>query len=81
MPRPGGLQHLVVGALLDLVDYLAVGLVPILGDIVDLIGVAYFWRVLGPVSLAGLLEAVPGMDVLPTFTALGAYAYMTGGRR
>jgi hypothetical protein len=81
MAGPGGFQHIVVGALLDLVDYLAVGLAPILGDIVDLIGVAYFWRVLGPVSLSGLLEVVPGMDVLPTFTALGAYAYMTGGRR
>jgi len=73
-------QPVIVGAFLDILDYLLVGFIPILGDIVDLIGVAYFWRALGPVSLAGLVELLPGLDILPTYTALGVLAY-TGAVR
>jgi len=81
MAERGAFRHIIVGLLLDIFDWLGMGLIPVLADIVDLIGVAYFYRVLGPVSLAGLIELVPMLDTLPTFTAMGAYAYMTGGRR
>jgi len=77
----GGFRHVVVGLLLDSVDWLGFGAIPVIGDIIDLVGVAYFWRVLGPIALAGLIELIPVADILPTYTALGVYAYMRGGRR
>ncbi|MEM1949381.1 MAG: hypothetical protein QXY50_02815 [Candidatus Caldarchaeum sp.] len=75
------IQPVVVGVLLDLLDWIGVGLIPLLADIADLVGVAYFYRLLGPAALAGLLELVPLLDTLPTFTALGIYTYMRGGAR
>ncbi|MEM1944083.1 MAG: hypothetical protein QXJ55_08105 [Candidatus Caldarchaeum sp.] len=74
------LAPIVAGVLLDLFDWLLIGSVPVLGDAVDLIGVAYFWRQLGPAALAGLLELVPLLDGLPTFTALGVLTYLREDR-
>ncbi len=76
-----GIQPLIIGAFLDVLDYILIGSIPIIGDIVDLIGVAYFWRVLGPFSLAGLIELMPAFDILPTYTFLGILAYLGVGRR
>lgn len=50
------------------------GLAPGLGDIVDLAGMLYFLKVLGPVGAASALELIPLADVLPTNLALGFYA-------
>ena len=65
---------LAVGALLDIIDWLAVGFIPILGDIIDIAGSVYFYKMLGPLGAAGLIELIPGLDILPTFTLLGAAA-------
>ena len=66
--------HITVGFALDVIDFLGIGLIPILGDVVDVIGALYFYRFVGVLSLAGLVEIIPLFDILPTFTALGIYA-------
>lgn len=71
---------IAAGLLLDVFDWLLVGAVPVLGDVVDLIGIAYFWKHLGPMALVGLLELVPLLDGLPTFTALGVLTYLREDR-
>ena len=70
---------LFVGVLLDLPDFLLAGLLPIIGDIIDVIGTFYFYRVLGPAGLVGAVELIPGIDILPTYTALGVYAVLKKG--
>jgi len=64
---------------LDVFDWAAVGMVPILGDIIDLIGTAYWFKVLGPIGLATAIELIPGADILPTNLALGIYADSKAG--
>ena len=68
------IKHLLVGFMLDLPDFLGFGLIPVVGDIIDILGIAYFYRVLGPTALAAALELIPGFDILPSYTALGLYA-------
>ena len=68
------LPHFIVGLLFDVVDWLVLGFMPILGDLVDLAAAAYFTHVLGPVGLTSALELVPFADFLPTNILLGLYA-------
>jgi hypothetical protein len=71
--------HLAVGFAFDLFDWLIVGLTPILGDLVDILAAVYFYRAVGLIAVSGLIELIPGVDVLPTWTAIGLYASMKGG--
>ena len=68
------IKHTLVGLALDAVDWLGLGLIPILADAIDLVGTVYFTKVVGLAGLAGLIELIPLADVLPTYTALGIYA-------
>lgn len=65
---------LLIGLALDLVDWFVVGLIPILGDAVDVIGIAIMYRYAGAVAVAGAVELIPLADILPTFIAIGLYA-------
>ena len=69
-------RHTLVGLLLDVVDWLVVGLVPFLDAIIDLFGAWYFYRILGPAGLASLLELFPMADIFPTNLMLGILADM-----
>ena len=73
--------HIAVGVAFDVIDFLGIGLIPILGDVVDVIGALYFYRFVGVLGLAGLVEIIPLFDILPTFTALGIYAAIKEKRR
>jgi len=68
------LTPVLVGVLLDLLDWLGWGMIPLLCDIVDALGIYYYWKVekLDVVAALGAVELFPGLDVLPTFTALGS---------
>ena len=66
--------HIAVGAAFDAIDFLGLGLIPILGDVLDVVAALYFYRFVGIVGLAGLVELIPLADILPTWTALGIYA-------
>ena len=70
------LRPILAGFFLDLVDWLALGLAPFLGDLIDLLGIVYFAKVEGLdyKALLGGVEFIPAVDILPTFTALGLYA-------
>lgn len=72
------INHLIIGIALDVFDYIGFGMIPFLADIVDMIGLVYFWRILGPSSLIAAVEFIPLLDGLPMFTALGAYSYLRG---
>ena len=68
------LHHTLVGLLLDVLDWLGLGLIPGIGGLIDTAGTAYFLKVLGPVGAASALELVPFADMLPVNIALGLYA-------
>ena len=69
--------HLIVGILLDAVDYILIGMIPGLGDVVDAVGILYFCFFLGPLGVAPAIELVPGLDILPTNMITGFYAFMS----
>jgi len=73
------MKHTLIGLLLDIPDWLAIGSIPIIADILDIIGTVYFTKVLGPAGISGVIELIPLADLLPTFTALGLYADMKKG--
>jgi hypothetical protein len=59
---------LFIAILLDLFDFLIVGLIPGLGDIADIIGIAVLFPLIGPASLLGVFEFIPIIgDLSPTF--------------
>lgn len=66
--------HIAVGVAFDVIDFLGLGLIPILGDALDVVAALYFYKFLGIVGLVGLVELIPLADILPTWTALGIYA-------
>lgn len=68
------IRHTLVGIVLDGLDYLALGLLPVMGDIIDVIGAIYFFKVLGPIGLVSAVELMPMADVLPTNIFLGLWA-------
>ena len=65
---------LAIGIALDVFDWLGVGLVPILGDVVDVAGTLYFAKVIGPIGFGGFLEIIPLADILPIFSLFGVIA-------
>ena len=67
-------RYSVIGFLLDLFDWMLIGMIPGIGDLADLVA-AWFWtRKLGAVGLLSALELVPAVDVLPLNTVLGIAA-------
>jgi len=64
----------LIGVLLDLFDYMVLGFLPIVGDLVDGVAALYWLKVLGPLGLIAAVELIPLADVLPTNIVLGLYA-------
>ena len=65
---------LIIALIADLADYGVMGL-PIVGDALDLVVGLLLWLVLrSPFVALGLLELVPGVDVLPTWLGATVYA-------
>jgi hypothetical protein len=65
-----------VGLCFDIVDWVIIGLIPIVFDVFDFLCGLYWYTKVGAVGLASLIEVIPGLDVLPTNIALGVYAGM-----
>jgi len=60
---------LFIAVLLDLADWGIVGLIPILGDVFDIIGIAILFPFIGVYSLLGVVEFIPILgDLTPSFT-------------
>ena len=67
--------HTFIGFLFDIVDWALVGLIPIVGDVLDAVATFYWALVLGPIGLTAAVEFIPfGADLLPTNIVLGLYA-------
>ena len=73
--------HIAVGVAFDAIDFLGIGLIPIVGDVIDVVAALYFYKFVGLVGLTGLVELIPLVDILPTWTALGIYAAIKEKRR
>jgi len=56
-------------------------MIPVLGDLVDVVASLYWFKKLGPIGLAALIELVPMLDLLPTNLALGYMADQKGGKK
>lgn len=67
-----------VGFLFDLADWLCIGLIPGIGELLDVIAIIVWWRILGPVALIDAIELIPAVDLLPTNVAFGVYADSNG---
>ncbi len=60
----------------DVLDIMGVGSVPVIGDAIDVATSALLWGTLGTrYTLPTALELIPGMDVLPIYTATVSWAY------
>ena len=68
------MRHTLVGLALDIIDWVLIGFIPGLGDVVDALGAIYFYKQLGIVGALPIVEVIPGFDILPTNTAMGIYA-------
>ena len=78
----GELARLIFCLSLDIAEYfIKILLVPVLGDVLDLIGIAACLIMFGWVSLISALELVPYMDVLPIFTLTWVTWYYLKGKR
>lgn len=69
-----GIPHTFIGLVFDGLDMIGIGLIPGIGDVIDLIGTAYFLRALGPEGVTAAIEVFPAWDILPINIALGIYA-------
>ena len=60
-----------IGLALDMFDWLGIGMIPGLGDIVDVAATFFWMSKLGPLGLIEAIECIPGVDLLPTNVILG----------
>lgn len=68
-------RYTLIGFVLDVFDWIGIGMIPVVADIVD-IGAAIFWTVKlkNPLGLVAGIELIPLVDILPTNIAIGYYA-------
>lgn len=61
----------------DIIDYTGAGMIPLAGDVIDIISTAALYPVAGPmIDLLTLSELIPGIDALPVHTAALVAAYL-----
>ena len=67
-----GMRNAYIAAgILDLIDYLVIGFIPIAGDAADIAGIlAMHFITKNPLYITGLVEIIPGADILPTNLAI-----------
>ena len=76
------LLFLSVCIILDVSEYmLAILLLPLFGDFLDLAGIVASFLMFGWVGLFALVELVPGADILPIFIITWVIWYLTKKRR
>ena len=67
-------KYTMIGLAFDVFDWIGIGFMPILADVVDVAAtVFWFTQRAGVVSLGSLIEVIPVADVLPTNIAIGYY--------
>lgn len=70
---------LILAIINDLLDYIGfIGSIPILGDIVDVgISGVLFVLIGGAPALLSLIELIPFVDILPTYTIIVLFSFMS----
>jgi hypothetical protein len=60
----------------DALDLAGIGAIPVIGDVIDVASTAMLWKLLGrDYSIPTILEFIPGLDFLPTYTVTVIFAY------
>ena len=78
----GELLFLVICVVLDISEYIVtVLLIPLIGDVLDIIGIIACVAMFRWVGFISLLELVPGADVLPIFIITWLIWYYANKRR
>ena len=73
---------LVLCIILDVSEYIiAILLVPIFGDILDIAGIFGSLLMFGWFGFISILELIPGMDILPIFIITWTIWYLTKKRK
>ena len=67
-------KYTLVGFCLDFFDWIGLGMIPILADIIDVAAALFWYKITGALGLVTLVELVPLADFLPTNIAIGLYA-------
>ena len=57
--------YTIIGVLFDVFDFAIVGMLPVIGDIVDILATAFWFTKLGAVGLLAGVELIPLADILP----------------
>ena len=74
MSRPRFFLALLIAMFLDVADILFFAWLPVVGDVLDVIGVGILLVLIGPYALIGAAELIPFVDVLPLHTAAVVFA-------
>ncbi|MER3408014.1 MAG: hypothetical protein C4292_04465 [Nitrososphaera sp.] len=64
-----------VAVISDLLDYTAVGALPVMGDAIDAVTIFVLYALIGKSSIIGVAEFVPFLYLFPTYTIAVAWAY------
>ena len=73
---------LFVCILLDLIEILfPILMIPVAGDVIDIIGISFSIFFFGPIGAISILELIPGLDMLPIFTATWLAWYVVKKRK
>ena len=61
------LSALILALISDTLDFFGVGVMPVLGDALDVFTTVILLPIIGPTAFLGLLELIPLADLFPTF--------------
>jgi hypothetical protein len=76
------LLSLVVCIILDVSEYMfAVLLLPVVGDVLDIIGIFVCFAMFRLLGIVSLFELVPGLDILPIFIITWLIWYLVKKRK
>jgi len=81
MSRIRFLLAILIAMFLDVADILFFAWLPLVGDVLDVIGVGMLLVLMGPYALIGALELVPFLDFLPLHMAAVVFARAQQKRR
>lgn len=75
-------KYTVIGTAFDLFDWIGIGMIPILADVVDIFAtIFWFTQGAGPIAAGSLIEVLPVADALPTNIAIGLYLDNKKGKK
>jgi hypothetical protein len=67
-------RNTLLGLLFDIIDWVIIGSIPVVGDVLDVLIVLVWLGRIGMVGFIAGFELIPVMDVLPINLAIGVYA-------